>query len=43
MSAPEGITAGGLTFMIVAWTVITGLVSYCFWMILRTHNNNKDR
>jgi hypothetical protein len=43
MSMPDGITGSGLTFMIVAWSVITGLVSYCFWKILRTHNNDQDR
>ena len=41
MPAPEGgLTTVGLAFMVTAWTIITALVSYCFWKILRARNDD---
>ena len=43
MLTPEGINAGGLTFLITAWTIITGLVMFCFWRILGKRSGGGDR
>lgn len=32
--AAEGLTTGGWVFLVLAWTVIFGLVGYCFKKVL---------
>ncbi|MCZ6670339.1 MAG: hypothetical protein O6947_04865 [Acidobacteria bacterium] len=42
MAMPEGLNAGGIFFLVTAWSVITGLVVFCFWKILKSPSGGKD-
>ncbi len=43
MSTPEGITSTGIAFLVTAWIIITGLVTFCFWRILGKRPGGGDR
>ncbi len=43
MSMPEGINGAGIAFLVTAWAIITGLVTFCFWRILGKRSGGGDR
>lgn len=42
MPEPEGITAAGVVFLAVAWSLITALTAYFLWKLIRTPPDPED-